>query len=65
MVARVAARGAKRLVRVVEAREDAEGISAAYGRWVGVAALVFAALEMVRAVPYIVPYALFCLASLR
>jgi hypothetical protein len=53
----------ERLSRVVEAREDAEGISANYGRLLGVTAFLLAALEAVRAIPPIVPYALFCLAN--
>jgi hypothetical protein len=51
----------ERLSRVVDAREEAEGISAGYGRLLGVTAIVLAALEAVRAIPFIVPYALFCL----
>lgn len=52
-----------RVNRVVATREDAEGISSAYGRYLGAAALVLAGLELVRAIPFILPYALFCLAS--
>ena len=51
----------ERLGRVVAAREEAEGISAAYGRLLGVAAIALAGLEAVRALPPILPYALFCL----
>jgi hypothetical protein len=51
----------ERLNRVVSAREDAEGISPAYGRFFGVAAVVLAGLEFVRAMPFVLPYALFCL----
>jgi hypothetical protein len=47
----------------VDAREKAEGISANYGRMLGVTALVLAALEAVPGVPFILPYALFCLAA--
>ncbi len=50
----------ERLDRVVSAREDAEGISPAYGRYMGVAALLLAGLELVRAIPFVLPYALFC-----
>lgn len=53
----------ERLNRVVEAREDAEGLSAGYGRLLGTFAIVLASLEAVRAIPFIVPYALFCLAG--
>jgi hypothetical protein len=52
-----------RLDRVVDAREEAEGISVSYGRFLGVAALMLAALEAVRAIPFILPYALFCLSA--
>jgi hypothetical protein len=53
----------ERLDRVVTAREDAEGISSAYGRYLGIAAIALAGLEALRPVPVILPYALFCLAS--
>jgi hypothetical protein len=53
----------ERVNRVVATREDAEGISSAYGRYLGVAAFGLAGLELVRAIPFIVPYALFCLAG--
>ena len=53
----------ERLSRVIAAREDAEGISAAYGRYLGVMAFACAALEAVWAIPFIVPYAIFCLAG--
>jgi hypothetical protein len=49
--------------RVVATREDAEGLSTAYGRYLGVAAFVLAGLELVRAIPFVVPYALYCLAG--
>lgn len=53
----------ERLSRVVDAREEAEGISPSYGRLLGVTAIVLAALEAVRAIPFIAPYALFCLGT--
>jgi hypothetical protein len=53
----------ERLTRVIAAREHAEGISGAYGRYLGIAAIAFGALEAVPAIPFIVPYALFCLAG--
>jgi hypothetical protein len=53
----------ERLSRVVDAREEAEGISAAYGRLLAAVAILLAALEAIRAIPFIVPYALFCLAA--
>lgn len=52
-----------RLEQVVKAREDAEGISSAYGRSLGVAALLLAGLEAFPAIPYVLPYSLFCLAT--
>ncbi len=52
----------ERLDRVVMAREEAEGISSAYGRYLGVAAFALAALEAIPGVPFAMPYALFCLA---
>ncbi len=51
-----------RLNRVVDAREDAEGLSSAYGRYLGIAAIVLAAFEVVPAIPFVVPYACVCLA---
>lgn len=53
----------ERLTRVILAREDAEGISGAYGWYLGIVAIACAALEAVWAIPFIVPYALFCLAG--
>lgn len=52
----------ERLRQVVEAREAAEGISANYGRLIGLAGIALAGLEAVRALPPILPYSLFCLA---
>ena len=52
-----------RLEHVVKAREEAEGLSSAYGRLLGVAAMLLAGLEAFRAIPYVLPYALFCLAT--
>jgi hypothetical protein len=53
----------ERLDRVVAAREEAEGVSSAYGRYLGVAALALALLEAVPGVPFAMPYSLFCLAA--
>ncbi|MGA8574401.1 MAG: hypothetical protein WB609_01780 [Candidatus Cybelea sp.] len=53
----------ERLSRVVKAREDVEGISSVYGRYLGVVAILLAGLEGVRSIPFVVPYALFCLAA--
>lgn len=52
----------ERLDRVVAAREEAEGVSSAYGRYLGVTALALALLEAVPGIPFAMPYALFCLA---
>jgi hypothetical protein len=51
-----------RLNRVVTAREEAEGISSAYGRYLGVIAILLAGLEAIPSIPFVVPYTLFCLA---
>lgn len=51
----------ERVQRVVCAREQAEGISSAYGRAAGLLVVAFAGLELVPAVPFILPYALICL----
>ncbi|HEY1882099.1 MAG TPA: hypothetical protein VGG51_03535 [Candidatus Cybelea sp.] len=53
----------ERLDRVVAAREQAEGVSRNYGRALGVSAFALAALEAVPSVPFVLPYALFCLAG--
>ena len=50
-----------RLDRVVDARENAEGISATYGRYLGIAGILLAGLELIPTVPMVAPYALFCL----
>ena len=53
----------ERLDRVVVARERAEGISRAYGRYLAVVAFLCAPLEAIWTIPFILPYALFCFAS--
>ncbi|HET6276885.1 MAG TPA: hypothetical protein VFE16_13220 [Candidatus Cybelea sp.] len=53
----------ERLDRVIAAREEVEGLSSAYGRGLGVVAILLAALEVFRSIPYVLPYALFCLAA--
>lgn len=53
----------ERLDRVVVAREQAEGISNVYGRVLGIVAILLAGLEVFRSIPYVLPYALFCLAA--
>lgn len=52
----------ERIDRVVQAREQAEGISGSYGRYLGVIGIALALLEAVPDMPYVLPYALFCLA---
>jgi hypothetical protein len=51
----------ERVQRVVAAREQAEGISSAYGRAAGLVIIALAGLELVPIVPLILPYALICL----
>jgi hypothetical protein len=51
-----------RLGRVLEAREDAEGASNAYARWSGLFTIAMGGVELIRAVPFALPYALSCLA---
>jgi hypothetical protein len=51
-----------RLGRVLEAREEAEGASNAYARWSGLFAIAMGGVELIRAVPFALPYALSCLA---
>jgi hypothetical protein len=51
----------ERVQRVVCAREQAEGLSSAYGRAAGVVIIAFAGLELAPFVPLILPYALICL----
>lgn len=53
----------ERVARVVAAREEAEGLSSGYGRALGITAILLAGLEFVPAIPYVLPYALFCLAA--
>lgn len=51
-----------RLVSVIDARENAEGVTDAYWRSVGIFTLVMAILALIPAVPYVLPYALSCVA---
>jgi hypothetical protein len=65
---RAAARGMTppeqdRLRRILAAREDAEGVPQVYGYYFGAVAIALAGLEFIREIPYVVPYALVCLAS--
>src|SRR5579862_9016170 len=52
----------ERLARVLEARERAEGDTDTYTRIVGAFTIVMAPLGLISAVPYVLPYALSCLA---
>lgn len=52
----------ERLGRVLAMRREAEGISRGYGRYLAVACFALAAAEFVPAVPFVLPYALCCLA---
>jgi|GEM_PF-1836490 len=53
----------QRLARVLAARESAEGDANLYMRFAGVFTVGMAALVLVPAVPFVLPYALSCLAS--
>ena len=50
-----------RIDRVLDARDDAEDIPAAYGRYLALAVLGLGLLELLPAVPPVLPYALMCL----
>jgi hypothetical protein len=52
----------ERLDRVLRMRRDAEGISRANGRYLAAACFVLAAAELIPGVPFVLPYALCCLA---
>jgi hypothetical protein len=52
----------ERLERTMAARQNAEGIPEAYGRWLGVFGIAVAVFTFVYPVPFVVPYGLFCLA---
>ncbi len=52
----------ERLERVLTMRREAEGSSRAYGRYLAAACFVLAAAELIPAVPFVLPYALCCLA---
>ncbi len=52
-----------RLTSVLIAREGAEGVSAAYGRCLGIATIALGGLILVRSVPLILPFLLTCLAA--
>jgi hypothetical protein len=50
-----------RLDRALKARRQAEATPQPWRRWLGVLALVLAVAQLIPAVPYAIPYALFCL----
>jgi hypothetical protein len=52
----------ERLNRVLTMRREAEGVSGANGRYLAVACFILAAAELVPAMPFVLPYALCCLA---
>jgi hypothetical protein len=51
----------ERLRRVLDARGDAEGVSLSPTRYAGFLGIAMAALEFVPAVPFVIPYAIYCL----
>jgi hypothetical protein len=51
-----------RLRRVLAMRREAEGTSRGYGRYLAVACFALAVAELIPAVPFVLPYALCCLA---
>jgi hypothetical protein len=51
----------ERLRRVLDARCDAEGVSLSPTRYTGFLGIAMAALEFVPGIPFIVPYAIYCL----
>src|ERR1700678_943930 len=50
-----------RLSKTLEARRQAETTPQPWQRWLGILALVLAVAQVVPAVPYAIPYAVFCL----
>ncbi len=52
----------ERLSRVLAMRREAEGSSRAYGRYLAAACFVLAVAELIPSVPFVLPYALCCLA---
>jgi hypothetical protein len=55
-------RDRQRIDRVLSAREASEGIPAKYGRYLGLTIVALGGLELLAAVPLVLPYALLCLA---
>lgn len=52
----------ERVRRVIDAREQVEGLSSTPGRYLGIVGLLCAVLEAIPSLPPIFPYVLFCLA---
>jgi hypothetical protein len=52
---------ATRLSKTLEARRQAEATPQPWQRWLGILALVLAVAQVIPAVPYAIPYAVFCL----
>jgi hypothetical protein len=52
----------ERLARVLAEREEAEANTGRYSRYAGIFTLVIAPLTILPAVPFVLPYSLFCLA---
>lgn len=50
-----------RLGRVLDARRDAEGVSLLPTRYTGLLGIAMAALEFAPGVPFVIPYAIYCL----
>lgn len=59
---KLSAQERERLERTLQARQNAEGVPEASGRWLGVFGIVVAVVTVIFRVPFVVPYALFCLA---
>ncbi len=53
----------ERLRRVLDARCDAEGVPISPTRYTGFLGIAMAALEFVPAMPFVIPYAIYCLAG--
>jgi hypothetical protein len=53
----------ERLRRVLEARSDAEGVSLTPTRYTGLLGIAMSALEFIPSIPFVIPYAVYCLAG--
>lgn len=61
--ARLSPEQTERLQRVLDARRDVEGVSPNPSRYAGLLGIAMAGLELIPAVPFAIPYAIFCLAG--